>query len=161
MPFSSEFKHRSDHTPYDELQQCPSTGQALCKTSFREHQVRHFLELNNTANEIEVREVVLSSKPYFALQAKLNGDDIGTPLIGELPCPDQCIPPDFLGKSFDRMHVENVINTSQCLWMQVHRSKVSTGTTYSKFTIYALTDDGHGGLINEWNNGDAMYTTIN
>jgi hypothetical protein len=161
MHFSSQFKHRQQHDPYDILMPCPATGTDVCKTSFREHQVRAFLHANENADEIMVKEVLISGKKYFALQARQDGSDINTPLIGDLPCPDECIPPGYeTNSSFDFDHVQDVIDVTHCLWLQVHRSRPSDAAAFNHFSIYALTDDGQGGLVNEWNNGDIMFTTI-
>jgi|GEM_PF-6748631 len=162
MSFSREFIHPGHGNPYDILQVCPSSGNVVCRTSFARHRVRQYLDDWPTANEFKVIEVKLSGKYYFALLALENGSPKDDPLVGDLPCPNECLPPPLRGNtSFDAGHISNVIDTSNCKWLQVQRSRVSGQIDYVDFSIYALTDDGHGGYIEEDDPGDEMYTTIN
>ena len=166
---SRPFRHRSQFpNNYDILQQCPTTGVEVCKTSFREHQVRNFLDLNPTATEFKVIQKAISGRNYFVLQARIGGNDQEIFLFGDLPCPDKCIPPEkeLLNPIFDRGHIVQVINTTHCFWIQLHRSSTieiieaseeEDDNLFANITIYALTNDGQGGLMNQWDTEDIMF----
>jgi hypothetical protein len=162
MPFSRPFVHPGLGNPHDELISCPPSGNDICKTSFISTKVEIYLSAFPGADEIKVIEVVQGTQRYFALLARQNGLPMGSPLVGDLPCPNECIPPMILGNtSFDPSHLSDVIGTPNCILLQIHRSRQNGQVVYSDFSIYAITYTVQGGINEEDDPGDAMYTTIN
>ena len=147
MPYSRLLIQSTLPSNGDNLQRRDSTSlNEICKTSFIAARVRAFLDANPSISYVRIDQVTPPPGPqkFFRMLACDSDDNILDNLVGHLPCPEDCVPPEppFLPRdnSFDIAHVNLVLAFPAITHVNVHSSvrhySLNAMETHS---IYAVT----------------------
>lgn len=108
MPKSQTYNHNTDS-----YRNSPGTPQDPSKVSFYSSHVRLFLNLNPIFCRVTPINSAGSNQVTFSLTAfDFQGQQLGIPLVGEFPCPNNCQPPNAfqpLIKDFEASHIRDVL----------------------------------------------------
>ncbi len=115
------------------------TPENPCLTNFFKASLFTFILNNESAVSFEVDKVSISGNIHFVLKGINDQGQITGSKVGELPCPEHCLPGQpILPHRFDRDHLEIVLCNSPVIeYLTVHRCRVNN--TSESFAIYAHT----------------------
>ncbi len=165
MAFSRTYNF--DTTTGDELTSLSSSpSSVICKTSFIASIVQTFISQHQAnAQYIRIGEKTLKSGERLFLIEACNGNNtvLGT-LVGHLPCPNNCVPPEdgLIGpnNTFEVQHFNDVLAFRDITFLNVHSSiRKETTPPTATHTIYAVTHNA--GEPDPHNSpGDPIFTSI-
>src|SRR5687768_33234 len=101
MPYSRNYDHINDSL-------APFTPGEICKTTFIVEKIRYLLEVENLA-KLHIGAIrLLDNKMYYLINALNSTNDIIRTIVGDYPCPDDCVPPENFTKEFIVSSGENL-----------------------------------------------------
>ncbi len=166
MPFSRPFNyHATTGDRLVSLQGLPTD--VICKTSFIASKVLDFINLHGAELEyIAIGETSTNKgERIFKLEARrINNSPLGV-LVGHLPCPNNCVPPEEMGligkdNTFKVQDFRDVLAFNDISFLNVHsairRDAVDPMPTH---VIYAVTHD-NGNPIDHEEEGNPVFTSI-
>lgn len=112
-----------------------------CITNFNAISFCSFVQTNSGAAFFEKGERVISSRRHFSLIAKDSSGSSLAEYVGELPCPDHCLPgqPFILFSKFDPSHINDIVCNSMVIkYLSLQKCLVNQTDS---FAIYAHTGE--------------------
>lgn len=112
-----------------------------CITNFNAISFCSFVQSNAGASYFEKGERIIGSRRHFSLIAKDSSGSSLAEYVGELPCPDNCLPGEPL-TSFNKFHPDHineiVCNSFVIKYLSLQKCLVNQVMSYA---IYAHTGD--------------------
>ena len=133
----------------------------LYKTSFIKERVTEAINQHLTANKAIVSTFIHPGfkKECFKLTFYFNQNILGE-LLGDFPCPDQCVPPaleDHFNNTFDIIDISEVVTQDLCVYLNIRLAlnNKNTSLEYSTCIYGVITSSGN--LVEKRNNGDKVF----
>lgn len=133
MNYSRPFMPGSDHLVSSGTYENP------CLTNFYVAPFASFIASNEKEKSFVVGKAVIAGKPHFTLETTSSPTKV---LVGDLPCPENCLPGQPLAPYyFDQVHINNIISDSPLAlqYICIHRCKTIDKDTFAMY--------GHTGTI--------------
>lgn len=134
MQYSRQFKPQTDSLVF-----FGSTNNPLL-TNFSVHSLCSVILNNDQIRYFKPNYITLGARTHFTLEALNSTHNLITIIVGELPCPDNCLAGQpFVDHQFEADHLKEIIcNTMNIQFLVLHRCHISP--SIDSFAIY-----GHSG----------------